>query len=331
MRDKRAGGFTLVELLVVIAIIGILIALLLPAVQAARSAARRLQCRNNLKQFGLALHNYHDTYTTFPPRMGGTGPWIGTNSHQLSGLVVLLPYLEMQPLWDQISSAPGQGGHPSSTTFPHPEEELRLMICPSENVPSMFYGTPHNNYCFSVGDSTYVDVWAQHTRGPFAFSHCCRFADIRDGTSHTVFMAERALREEGDNLHIFGRIVRGPNTPSACAASAEKDHYITGSSLLPVPMGENWANGGLLSGAIMTVLPPNSPSCMELGTDFHIQAVSSHHSGGAHVLLGDGAVRFISETIDTGDLTVATPNGPSPYGVWGALGSMAGGDTVGKF
>jgi len=331
MRGKRRYGFTLVELLVVIAIIGILIALLLPAVQAARAAARRLQCKDKLKQFGLALHNYHDTYRTFPPRMGGTGDGVGSNARQLSGMVPLLAYLEMRPLWDEISSAPNQGGHPSSTSFPHPKDELPLMICPSQPVPPMAYDTPHNCYCFSSGDSTCFDSWTRRTRGPFGFSDCCRFADVRDGTSHTVFMAERALRTQGGGWHIFGRIARGPNTPIACAATAENKHFLPGTSIIPVPMGENWANGAVLYATITTVLPPNSPSCWELETDFKVQAASSHHSGGAHVLLGDGAVRFISEGIDTGDLTVPAPTGQSPYGVWGALGSMRGGEVVGDY
>src|SRR5438552_8131033 len=104
---RRRLGFTLIELLVVIAIIAVLIALLLPAVQQAREAARRSQCKNNLKQLGLALHNYHETYGVFPFECGGTG-WTGSgtgNWGRLSGTVVLLPFLDQTPLWNQISTA----------------------------------------------------------------------------------------------------------------------------------------------------------------------------------------------------------------------------------
>ena len=103
MTKKR--GFTLIELLVVIAIIAVLIALLLPAVQQAREAARRSQCKNNLKQWGLALHNYHDTHKCFSPMSGGTGgSGLTHNQERLSGRAMLLPFLEMDPLWQQIAS-----------------------------------------------------------------------------------------------------------------------------------------------------------------------------------------------------------------------------------
>ena len=114
MRRRKLSrqGFTLVELLVVIAIIGILVAMLLPAVQAAREAARRMQCSNNLKQLGIALHNYHNTWDALPPMRGGTNsslgaPWVfdNTSVDSLSGLVSLMPYMEQVPLYEQIESA----------------------------------------------------------------------------------------------------------------------------------------------------------------------------------------------------------------------------------
>src|SRR6059036_3885952 len=105
MLRKRDTGFTLIELLVVIAIIAVLIALLLPAVQQAREAARRTQCKNNLKQWGLALHNYHDTHKCFAPLSGGTGNSgaVTDNQERLSGRVLLLPFLELDPVWQQIA------------------------------------------------------------------------------------------------------------------------------------------------------------------------------------------------------------------------------------
>src|SRR5690606_35651696 len=109
MRRARSG-FTLVELLVVIAIIGVLVALLLPAVQQAREAARRMQCSNNLKQMGLALHNYHDTYGSFPPRATGTTHGPNGDSHnngRLNGLIPLLPFLEQGAMYDRIATGDG--------------------------------------------------------------------------------------------------------------------------------------------------------------------------------------------------------------------------------
>src|SRR5438270_6004969 len=99
----RRRGFTLIELLVVIAIIAVLVALLLPAVQQAREAARRSQCKNNLKQIGLALHNYHDIFNLFPSASGGTDQGAKNNGDRLSGIVMLLPHLDQAPLWNQIS------------------------------------------------------------------------------------------------------------------------------------------------------------------------------------------------------------------------------------
>ena len=130
------GGFTLVELLVVIAIIGILIALLLPAVQAAREAARRSQCTNQLKQFGLALHNYHDTYKSFVYRKGGTtGPSNdGTNNqYRRSGYISLLPFYEQGAMWDQIKSGPPAEGPAGWSGWTQWNDAPDMLLCPSDN------------------------------------------------------------------------------------------------------------------------------------------------------------------------------------------------------
>ena len=131
-------GFTLIELLVVIAIIAVLIALLLPAVQQAREAARRTQCRNNLKQWGLAIHNYHDIHNNFPPGSGGTGASFAfstmssaQNGDLLSGVVFLMPQLDLANHWNKIASAPGQGGYPYLQTFPHPPAQIPVFLCPT--------------------------------------------------------------------------------------------------------------------------------------------------------------------------------------------------------
>ena len=129
--EQRHGGFTLIELLVAIAIIAILISLLLPAVQQAREAARKSQCKNNLKQIGLALLNYEGNAKRLPPHSGGTN----YNNGLLSGIVMMLPYLGQAPLWKTIAGAPGQGGITFGAAFPHPKKALPVLLCPSSPQP----------------------------------------------------------------------------------------------------------------------------------------------------------------------------------------------------
>ncbi len=364
-RAKR--GFTLIELLVVIAIIAILIALLLPAVQQAREAARRSACKNNLKQLGLALHNYHDTYKGFPPMRGGTVTNIASVNgdmagEDLSGIVFMLPFLDMAPLWDQISQAVDQGGDPDggnpsvSGQFLFTTNvggEIEVLLCPSSAVPDMVNSSPHRSYCFSVGDTIAVDTQtgtlgndlAPSTRGMFGFRKSVRIRDCIDGTSNTIAMAERDLGNPGKPIDIIGQAVSdaAPTAgtayaPSACAATedpSQPGQYLAGSTLLApgARMGDFWADGRPFYSAVVIALPPNSPSC---GTQNgpSIISVSSRHQGGAHALMADGAVRFISENINTGNLTateVGQVGGVSPYGVWGALGTKSGGESISEF
>ena len=346
----RRRGFTLIELLVVIAIIAILIALLLPAVQQAREAARRTQCRNNLKQLGIALHNYHDVYGSLPPGTGGTGPFgtAQTNEGHLSGVVMLLPYLDQAPLWNRITGAPGQGGHPGKVGFPHPDSDIPVLLCPTSPIPQRTVTAtedwgPSRSYLVSLGDETrdYFDTSTTpprpaRLRGAFTYLATFRFRDFTDGTSNTIMMAEREHGASGNSLGVRGRIVWpifGIETnPSLCLATASNGLYtVTG---IPIRrMGFSWAGGWSNINWVTTILPPNSPSCgITSPAWFGVMSASSLHTGGVQVLLTDGSVRFISENIDTGDLTLPpATSGPSPYGVWGALGSKAGGEIIGEF
>lgn len=411
---SRRKAFTLIEVLVVIAIIAILIALLLPAVQQAREAARRTQCRNNLKQLGLALHNYHDIYGRFPPGSGGTSVgapratrhiWENSNQHMLSGVVFLLPQLDKTNLWHQIKAASGQlgvaggqGGNPFwSPNFPHPSENLPLFLCPASPLPlrdepprrpvdhsralwprDMYLGTPAppdwridhgppRSYKFSLGDDMRpmsvlngiaVTVVNIRSRGPFATGHCTRIAEISDGTSNTIAMAESELG--GQNARpLLGRAqiaiqqVGGNlrNGPAACYDFSDRRNNFN----LYHGFGTGWAYGVGAHNFVNTVLPPNSPSCSNRADlfagigrnsasvavpDFSVVSPSSLHAEGAQVLLCDGAVRFISDSIDAGDSRAGPPEpygivdpsrGRSPWGVFGAFGSINGSENVSEF
>jgi len=338
MRRCRVAGFTLVELLVVIAIIGILIALLLPAVQAAREAARRSQCTNNLKQAGLALHNYHDTLKCFPFRMGGTqaggcGP---SNCGRISGWVMLLPYMEQRALYDQVVAGGTYGANVYSPWGPHPWDgnftpwtrKLPSLVCPSD-AGTLSLATPVN-YCFCVGDTSQGINGATNPRGVFGYYSRVDTAAIEDGTSNTLAVSERVVCSDASKVK-GGRansVAVNPN-PSICYNQVTGDTYNT---VVGCIAGLRWQDGNVGFTAVNTVLPPNSPSC-QTGTwdgDDGVYPPTSHHPGGVNGLLADGSTRFISQTIESGTLTAAAPTTlrtPSPYGVWGAMGSRVGGES----
>ena len=336
----REAGFTLVELLVVIAIIGVLVALLLPAVQAAREAARRMQCTNNLKQIGIGLHNYHDTYRAVPYRIGGitNRPWVG-------GLMRLLPYVEQQPVFDQIETA----GFPEPWSgFVAYNAKVPGFICPSDGKAN---STPQGqvgpkNYWFSNGD--YTGWWGDpFTRGPFeASGHesgapgwpgAQNFATITDGLSNTIALAERCIPTADAGLIRGGVAINNSgvaypesnNIPAVCMATkGSNGRYAAG-----VPTA-SWGPGSFSWGwpgrsEFNTILPPNSPSCAVYGDDWNslMFSANSYHPGGVSVLKCDGSVTLIAETVNCGNLSVGSVRGgPSPYGVWGALGTISGGE-----
>lgn len=362
---QQARGFTLIELLVVIAIIAILIALLLPAVQQAREAARRTECRNHLKQLGLALHNYHDVFGTFVYRKGGTSGCNGSgypdrqagNCNRLSGYYGLLPYFDQAPLYNQIAAgdipnfAPqGPGGWRSWRVW---NVRIPMVVCPSDNEPIADRSV---NYVFSVGDSIGGRDFgyggggirdSTAVRGVFAFRRCAGIRDIVDGASNTVLMSERLRAWYGIGGRSGVRLGAGIATgfsnieanPGQCLAEADGPFYAN-PSVVKGRTGRLIWDGQPEMVGFNTVLPPNSPACANGSNNNADSTVvvlppSSNHSGGANVLMGDGRVIFVSDSIDTGNLAMANPragdSAPSPYGVWGALGSMAGSDVVGEY
>ena len=400
IQSKRFGGFTLVELLVVIAIIGVMVGLLLPAVQAAREAARRMSCGNNFKQLGLSIHNYHAAFNRLPRHGSGTwndaagDAWSRTNTHSsgaLSALVGILPFLEQQALWEQISnpnntggSWPAMGPHPSLGGSPNRNlyqpwmTEIAAFRCPSD--PGT--GAPaagRTNYGLCLGDSfdgtifTLPIQWggpaptafavtsggstAQRTfaRGFFVHRVFLQFRDVLDGLANTIAMGEMAT-DLGDMdtrtkvntvLDIDMAIAGGVNS---CLAANQIDpqrpRFWCNGGNCPLPAGPGivpaansnqddrgmqwmFSQGG--NTGVMTNLPPNREVCIdrwhEGGGAF---TVSSRHQGGAHVLMGDGAVTFITDSIEAGNSNAprVIAGQTSPYGLWGALGTRGNKETV---
>ncbi|MDR1383333.1 MAG: DUF1559 domain-containing protein [Planctomycetaceae bacterium] len=363
----KAYGFTLVELLVVIAIIGILVALLLPAVQAAREAARRMQCSNQLKQFSLALHTYHDAYKSFP---AGNSRFCRpsaptTNFNGYTPFLVLMPFYEQQSLYEEATTGSNSGTGADSGA-PWNDRLIKPLLCPSESNAKVSDGRA--NYVFSLGDwadrnnfsATASDQTLENNRGTFvraagtSYNNSADFrckwhtmASLSDGTSHTTVFSERCVSAASAGrvkihgayaLKIagIGNTVGGGAavTPKSCLDTREGNNYKTDvETQAGDHFGTRWADGRGPS-SFSTILPPNSPSCSgaELNYDARMMvSASSYHTGGVNVSLGDGSATFVSDTINAGTLTdTTTPviSGISPFGVWGAMGSINGGESV---
>ncbi len=347
---SRKIGFTLVELLVVIAIIGILVGLLLPAVQAAREAARRIQCTNQLKQFGLALHNYADTYKKFPAGQGGTRD----NVNRINAMIGLLPYVEESALYNKIQSPqtfgtrsfnPG-GSSPWDQNYDlwGSQFQVKGMNCPSDTP----VGDPRGgrwagraaattSYSFCYGDHM-TGVQNQNTyrkRGMFGPRSYVGFQALTDGTSNTMAISERCFPK--GNRSVFGHVVQNlvgvETNPALCLAQVNRAtrEYIPSASISGYRIGGTRAYDGMpIYTGFNAILPPNSPACQvgNVNTRGPMSA-QSWHTGGVMAVFGDGSVHFISESIDAGNAaSKESLSGPSPYGVWGALATINGGEVA---
>jgi prepilin-type N-terminal cleavage/methylation domain-containing protein/prepilin-type processing-associated H-X9-DG protein len=400
-------AFTLVELLVVIAIIGVLVGLLLPAVQAAREAARRMSCSNNLKQLALGCHDYHDAFKKFPVQGGGTyrngGPLNPAldNRGLLSFIVGTLPFIEQTPLWEQISNPlqigltthPAMGPVPFTTTYTPWMTEINALRCPSDpgkGLPSM----GRTNYAANMGDALDFQMhsalrwngaaWLQNQnagirarasgRGAFQFRYQTSIADMLDGTANTIMLGEIAT-DLGDRsivtdptTSVIGMFQDDDlaNSPTTTAGgiyttprAARDGNFIDplrprfwcngGTCMTPAltsiiaKRGYRWAEGRTLYTGFATIAPPNTEIAhgaqnSNNAGDALMASISSRHPGGGHIAMCDGAVKFITDSIEAGNQNsqpVANgnvaigspasnvPGAASGYGLWGALGTRA--------
>lgn len=300
---KSSRGFTLIELLVVIAIIAILIALLLPAVQQAREAARRTQCKNNMKQLGLALHNYHDVHRAFPPGWIAVDSGVQSAHDGLNGAgwgTMILPYLDQAPLYDRFNA--NLAIH-DPLNIPFIDNVLPAWQCPSDPKPDKWeieeegspgtvlaelptanyigaFGTEELDGCENAPGTAPVAANGQcRGNGVFYHNSKVRIRDITDGTTNTIMVGERRT-DPGLGWYSTwpGMVAEGEEAFQRILGSA--DHV------------------------------PNDP----VG---HLDDFSSNHTGGSQFMMGDGSVRFVSENID--------------HGLYQSLATIQGGEVIGEF
>ena len=343
--NRKTRGFTLIELLVVIAIIAILIALLLPAVQQAREAARRTQCKNNLKQLGLAIHNYESTFKVYPFGKGASYTNVAApNYARWSQHAMLLPYLEQGNLYQSIDfsfppETPGMGGvigfmppyvSPTGKNAVASRTIIPGFMCPSDlTVSDTWQG--QNNYAGnqggwlcdrsdSPGNPVVPDVaLAEVQTGVFYYLSRCAPRSITDGLSNTVFFSEK-IRGQGrpdpkSDLFVMPAQTSLGGTFQTCNAV---------NPLTATPLTSKWGYSWVMGENCCTqynhVATPNKLSCAGTGfigtmTNMAMQVTAnSRHTGGVQVMMGDASVHFVSDSVD--------------LGVWRAIGTRDTGEVV---
>lgn len=306
---KRRRGFTLIELLVVIAIIAILIALLLPAVQQAREAARRTQCRNNLKQWGLAMHNYHDVHLAFPP--GNIGGWQPGND-RYGWSLMLLPFIDQAPFYNTLTfntSTVGNSCCGSTAGIVGDLVAWRQMppavnFCPSDPASPSREGSlnrgPKIGYSAVAGSTEFtVSENPLALNGMFFGRSKIRMRDITDGTSNQAMLGEILLHRQWQ-------------TQEDLRGSQFNDYQF--STLISTLYPPNTSNPDRRGWCVNSTYAPNAGITSTIGGN---GSARSNHEGGAHISLADGSVRFVSENVD---LTT-----------YNRLGSISDGNVLGEY
>jgi prepilin-type N-terminal cleavage/methylation domain-containing protein/prepilin-type processing-associated H-X9-DG protein len=334
MKSNWRRGFTLIELLVVIAIIGVLIALLLPAVQMAREAARRAQCSNNLKQLGLGLANYEGTYIRFPLGISNLGFGSGTGATIEMGWGVgarLLPFLDDSQRYDGCNFVLKYSKAENLTAI---AQNMKIFMCPSEVKLEPFnpsFGLSTYGWCMGTWR-----VWNGYDGGPndgmFGVNQSRKQSQIADGMSRTIAVAD------GKTWQPSLRVCT--STPSIAIPTPQQLRDMIANNTFSCvttkdPWGTRWANGASYYSGMSVVLPPNFSTTYQgpsgyafAGKDHNLISLDendnsptfmavparSYHPGGVNVLFMDGSVRLVSDSVD--------------IAVWRAAGTIAGGETV---
>jgi type II secretory pathway pseudopilin PulG len=392
--------------LVVIAIIGILIALLLPAVQAAREAARRMSCSNNVKNLSLALHNFHDSNQSFPAAR--TNWNTGSNTEgtltRFSAYFSLMPYIEQNQVYERFTATLAlKNAGDTTTMIEHPAGDIAggatagphspaancnpwscqycigsayldgfVLACPSDTASRakiIMIGTNvstnrSTSYHFCYGDSSDKPYWPTFTggvlqdttlhknnRGAFTaqIGVSRTIEGIQDGSSNTIVFSEVCAGLNHNNA--AGRLIKGgaaaksnvspfvanpttlahrtTNVRACWNTKTGKTYTAASDDSIDVWPGRRWSDALPHFTGFMTCLPPNGPTCANNDIGDAIVTASSYHPGGVVAGLGDGSVRFIQETINCGDIATANvvDSGESQFGIWGALGSINGGES----
>ncbi|MDR2171478.1 MAG: DUF1559 domain-containing protein [Planctomycetaceae bacterium] len=349
--------------MVVVAIIGVLIAILLPAVQAAREAANRSQCSNNQRQLALALHNHNDSNGSLPTSCTDerkSNSWSGNRPGSAWSYVYqLLPFIEQDALYDIAKAEYANHDGIRSTANGAAGKYISSFSCPSDDFADNLGGRKGINYMACDGDYShrYNNSDYSHSRGAMTYRSFSNITQIEDGTSNTIVVSERAIpraiNDVAYRVILETVVVDASAVPSAAASATGFENaipnncttLISNDNYTAEPVRNNdggngypWTSGFTISTHFNTILPPNSPSCAARNdiADPMIQPPTSKHPNGVNAAFGDGSVRFVNRSINyissnvSGGLPNAHPkrSGESDFGVWGALGTRNGGEAV---